>query len=190
MKIIGIDNGFTGAIAFIADGNNIIINDMPVITVGKKPATKSKPKNENTQQGLLEPDAVQAKKRSRPKVRHYLDLRAIKQMLSVEGDKHVFIEKSQPMSKGGKPQGVTATASYMKAYGQLEGLLVGMNIPYTEVTPQAWKKEMMAGMGKEKRNAVIRARQLFPTTEFLISKDGRADAVLIAEYGRRLLQRP
>ncbi len=180
MKIIGIDNGFSGAIAVIEESGNIIIHDMPVITIRKTSRSESKKQ---------ESENIQHKKRHRPKVKNYLDLLTIKQLLNIEGEKHVFIEKSQPMSKGGITQGVASTANYMKAYGQLEGLLVGLDVPYTEVTPQAWKKEMLAGMGKEKRNSVIRARQLFPGTLFLISKDGRAEAALIAEYGRRLLRR-
>ena len=66
--------------------------------------------------------------------------------------------------------------------------LVCLTIPYTLVTPQRWKKELMDGMPKDKDSSRVVAIRLFPTfaTELKLKKHhGRADALLIAEYLRR-----
>ena len=53
------------------------------------------------------------------------------------------------------------------------------------VSPQKWKK--FFGLDKDKHKSVELARELFPeASDYLLkSKDGRAEALLIAEYGRR-----
>lgn len=55
------------------------------------------------------------------------------------------------------------------------------------VPPQRWKKYFK--LDKDKHKSVELARELFPeAVELLkVSKDGRAEALLIAEYGRRSL---
>jgi hypothetical protein len=85
-------------------------------------------------------------------------------------------------------QGVVSVGNYMYAYGQLIALLFSLRLSYTEVIPVVWKRVMLFGMAKAgKINDLIRARQLFPQIEIPKTKDGRADALLIAEYGRRSL---
>jgi crossover junction endodeoxyribonuclease RuvC len=54
------------------------------------------------------------------------------------------------------------------------------------VTPQRWKKTMLDGQGKDKDAARFKAQALFPQIELHLKKhDGRADALLIAEFARR-----
>ena len=63
------------------------------------------------------------------------------------------------------------------------------------VTPIKWKKyfgvngEKGLPKSKLKEKAVLKARQLFPEHVKLLlkSKDGRSEALLIAEYGKRVL---
>jgi len=58
----------------------------------------------------------------------------------------------------------------------------------TRVEPARWKGAMMDGMGREKYAARFRAALLFPAVAKLFARkqdDGRAEALLIAEYGRR-----
>ncbi len=86
-------------------------------------------------------------------------------------------------------QGVTSMFTFGMGYGIWIGLLGGLQIPYDIVTPQAWKKEMLAGRPKDKAAARVRAQELFPHLAdqlVLVKHDGRADALLIAEYGRRI----
>jgi hypothetical protein len=80
-------------------------------------------------------------------------------------------------------------------YGMWIGILAALHIPYTLVTPNRWKKEMMAGMGKEKEASCVRAAQLFPAAGALLSRpkrgggvvhlDGRGDALLLAALCRK-----
>lgn len=53
------------------------------------------------------------------------------------------------------------------------------------VTPQRWKKYFK--LDRDKHKSVDLAREMFPEAEGLLtySKDGRAEALLIAEYCRR-----
>ena len=98
--------------------------------------------------------------------------------------KFAFLELAHAMPK----QGVTSMFAFGEGYGIWQGLLGGLQIPFELVTPQAWKKEMMAGRPKGKSAARIRAQELFPELEpelRLVKHDGRADSLLIAEYGRR-----
>jgi len=160
MNIIGIDVGFSGAIAQIldirADGlDEIDAVDMPTLKDGA-----------HTE--LNEPE--------------------IKDLLV--GANHVFIEKAQtmPIEHEGRRQGTASSGRYMMSYGQVRGICAGMGIPYTLVHPKTWKKVMMADMPKDKSASIIRAKKLFPQVKLDRKKDhGRADALLLAEYGRRIL---
>ena len=64
-----------------------------------------------------------------------------------------------------------------------------VEIPTELVSPQRWKKEIMADQGKEKSAARFKAMTLFPSLADqlkLVKHDGRAEALLMAEYARRL----
>jgi crossover junction endodeoxyribonuclease RuvC len=115
-----------------------------------------------------------------------LNLQALCQFLEPYKDKDAIclIEKV-----GARPgQGVTSMFNFGKSYGALMGILSALRIPYTEITPQSWKKVMMAGQPKEKDASRYVAQQLFPDQDLSRKKDhGRADALLLAEYGIRQL---
>jgi len=94
---------------------------------------------------------------------------------------HAFIEKVGAM----KGQGVTSMFSFGKGFGIWIGILAAFRVPYTFVTPQAWKKMIMAG--KHDKDAYrIRAQELYPGYAAQLNRkkdNGRADALLIAHYG-------
>ena len=158
---IGIDPGLKGGIAII-NGGLVIVHDTPTTLV------KSGKKNKNM---YIESSMAEI-------LRSYSDL-----------DVFVVIEKIHSMPK----QGVAAMFSMGEGYGLWRGIVAALKMPYELVTPQAWKKEMMKGMGKEKSASCYRAQQLFPSVELFGSKggakDGRGDALLIAEYGRRIMNK-
>jgi len=93
----------------------------------------------------------------------------------------VFVEKvhSMPFTK---PQAVW---TFALAYGAILHILEMLEIPHTKVLPQTWQKVMMRDMVVSKVNSIHRARELFPAS-VIGKKDGLAEALLIAEYGRRL----
>jgi crossover junction endodeoxyribonuclease RuvC len=89
-------------------------------------------------------------------------------------------------------QGVASMFSQGEGFGLWKGILSALETRWQLVTPQAWKKALMAGQPKEKASSVLVASRLFPNAQKLLrgprgrALDGRADALLIAEYVRRL----
>jgi crossover junction endodeoxyribonuclease RuvC len=160
MNWIGIDVGLTGAVAVILESGEIIIFDTPTTVV------KSGKKNKTT----------------------YLEREMASILEAFSSGSQTFLEGQHSMPE----QGVASVFSLGEGFGLWKGILAGLGMSFTIVTPQAWKKALMEGMGKEKGAARVRAQQLFPkiTGELhLVKHHGRADAVLIAEYGRRTWQR-
>lgn len=99
----------------------------------------------------------------------------------IDKDTHVGLEKIHSMPG----QGVASMFSMGEGFGIWKGLIAMAGFKLTLVTPQAWKKKMMHGMGKEKDAARVRAIELFPNMymELKRKKDhGRADALLLSEY--------
>lgn len=96
---------------------------------------------------------------------------------------HAYLEQVGAMPG----QGVSSMFTFGHAAGVVEGLLQGLGIPYTLVTPQAWKKR--AGLiGQDKDAARSRAIQLYPNLRVLDLKgkgQAVADAILIAKFGGR-----
>ncbi len=88
-------------------------------------------------------------------------------------------------------QGVASSFSFGYGLGLWVGIVAALRIPYEMVTPQRWKGVMMDGQGKEKDAARYRAQQLFPAIADQLARkkdDGRAEALLMAEYGRRMMR--
>lgn len=98
----------------------------------------------------------------------------------------VFVEKVHAMPG----QGVVSMFSFGENYGKWQGIIAALGYSYSMVAPQTWKKELLKDMPKEKESSIIRALQLFPGMSNFLSRKkdhNRAEALLIAEYGHRLL---
>ncbi|WP_343482778.1 crossover junction endodeoxyribonuclease RuvC [Enterobacter cloacae] len=97
------------------------------------------------------------------------------------GITHAYLEQVGAMPG----QGTASMFTFGHAAGVAEGILQGLNIPYTLVTPQAWKKS--AGLiGSDKDAARSRAIQLYQELRALDAKakgQAIADALLIARFG-------
>lgn len=99
---------------------------------------------------------------------------------------HAYIEKVGAMPG----QGVSSMFAFGRAAGVVEGVLAGLRVPLTFVTPQEWQKALRVTGGKD--GARHRATQLFPAGSTYFSRkkdDGRADAALIAKYGESLTRK-
>lgn len=105
----------------------------------------------------------------------------------------VFIEAAQMRPR----QATQATFKCGRGFGQIEGILAALNIPYEIVNAGSWAKVMHAGVeGKtdKKAKSKLAVSRLFPGLDLRASErckvvhDGMAEAVLIAEYGRRKRQ--
>lgn len=96
------------------------------------------------------------------------------------------IERQQAMPK----QGVSSTFTTGTGYGLWRGMLAALMVPYVIVPPQEWRKAV--GLTGDKADAVALAQRMFPSVaDQLVGpqgglRDGLAEALLIAEYRRRL----
>jgi len=117
-------------------------------------------------------------------------------------DKHVYVEKLADLKKqfnlfavvehvGAMPgQGVTSCFSFGESFGWLQGVLDAMQIPYELARPQKWKK--VFSCTSDKNTSIAVAERLFPEVDLrrtpLCRKphDGKAEALLIAEFARRI----
>lgn len=90
---------------------------------------------------------------------------------------HVALEQVSAMPG----QGVTSMFSFGQTYGAIRGVLAGLHIPITMVTPAKWTRDMKVTGGKDANRQ--RAAQLFPAYAASFARvkdDGRADAALLA----------
>lgn len=127
-----------------------------------------------------------------PKFEKTLDLEKIKFWL---WPKRALIQHAVIEQVGARPgQGVSSMFKFGRVYGNMEGLLTALEIPYTLISPQRWMKTMHAGVPLEleaKERSAIAASRLFPKANLVRGPrsgkphDGVVDAVLIAEYCRR-----
>jgi hypothetical protein len=94
------------------------------------------------------------------------------------------IEHQQVMQNDGPNQAFMTGGGYYL----WKGIFCALQIPREYVRPADWKAKMMLGASKDLSRS--RCAQLFPDlTPMLVHKNDhdRAEAVLLAEYGRRLL---
>jgi crossover junction endodeoxyribonuclease RuvC len=97
-------------------------------------------------------------------------------------DCHVYVERVSAMAG----QGVTSVFSFGRSFGMIEGILAALKMPVTFVAPATWTRAIGRSPGKDASRA--RAMELFPDYEFFFKRvkdDGRADAALIAHWGRK-----
>jgi crossover junction endodeoxyribonuclease RuvC len=125
--------------------------------------------------------------RSGKKLRSELDLGGLREQLTSEAIDHVFIEQVSTRPGEGR---VSAFR-----FGQTAGMIIAavavLRLPYSLITPQKWQR--IAGCGPSPDEARRRCGQLYPdAAQYLTRKRdaGRADAILIARAGLRLLQAP
>lgn len=161
--ILGIDPGLNGGIAVMQENGELLhYSRMPI-----------------KQERVLSP---KRKKRSR-----MIDVTGIAAILAQYEPTNIFIERA-----GARPgQGVVSMFTFGMGYGMILGLCMAMEgaICTDVVTPQRWQKQLMVGLDHiedTKVRALAKFQQLYP--ELDVTHDGIVDAVLIAEYGRQMLQ--
>lgn len=97
---------------------------------------------------------------------------------------HIFVENVHPMPG----QGVTSSGRLMESLGIIRGVIGTLQLSRTFVEPSVWKRRMGL-IGKGKDDSIALALNLFPSVDLSRKKDhNRAEALLIAEFGRREMQ--
>jgi len=156
MIYLGIDPGLDGGVGVIANDAKLVFG---VPTLIRKKAKGTKREYLVGQMANILRDTL----RSGSGVLAYLE------------DVHAF-----PM------QGTVSMFNMGEGKGIWLGILSALEIPYELISPQSWKKAM--GLNKDKEASRLLALRLFPelTDALKLKKDeGKAEAILIAEYARR-----
>ena len=88
-------------------------------------------------------------------------------------------------------QGVKSMFTFGYGVGVIHGTLSTMGIPYVLVTPQAWKKDILAGTLKDKNAAVEYCTRMYPYVSLIQPRckkanDGIAEAICIAVYASHI----
>lgn len=118
------------------------------------------------------------------------DIAALFGFITAHGPAFAYLEQVGACGGGkeGRRQGANSMFTFGRNYGFLRGLLVGLRIPFEDVRPQKWLPAMgLRGIKDEsqtekKNRHKQKAQQLFPR---LTITHKTADAILLAEYGRR-----
>jgi crossover junction endodeoxyribonuclease RuvC len=80
-------------------------------------------------------------------------------------------------------QGVVSVWKFGQNYGWWLGVLTALGIPFEKVQPLKWQTTMRCRTGGDKNVSKAKAQELFPNMKIT---HAHADALLIAEYGRRV----
>jgi crossover junction endodeoxyribonuclease RuvC len=80
-------------------------------------------------------------------------------------------------------QGVVSCFHFGENYGWWQGVLTSLGIPFERVTPIKWQTKMGCRTGGDKNISKQKAQELWPKLKIT---HATADALLIAEYGRRV----
>ncbi len=104
--------------------------------------------------------------------------------LAQAGNLVMVVEQSQPMPK----QGIVSAFNYGRHFAIFEDTAILLKVPYHTVTPAVWKKSMH--LTSDKNDSFTACRRLFPIVELIPQgcrkqHDGIAEALLVAEWGRR-----
>lgn len=91
---------------------------------------------------------------------------------------HAVVERVHAMPG----QGVTSMFNFGRALGVVEGALAGLGVPYSLVTPQAWRKRvgLTGGKGDARELARKLCGEQYGKLFARVKDDGRAEATLMA----------
>ncbi len=158
MKYVGIDPGFQGAVASLEPAQ---VWDTPTLIVGNG-------KKQKTEFSVPEM------------------WRTLHRAIENADEVIVIIEEVGPRPM----EGVVSVARFAEGYGIWRGLIVALKLRYYRIPPSVWKRDVFKERGMEKDASVAKAEQLWPTIQFRTERgrllDGRAEALLMADYGKRM----
>ena len=175
MKIIGIDPGLQGGIAFLEDGLLIKLIKMPITKLATK--TQKLVKNMTKAEKKLH-------KAKKPvfKTKTIVDSKAIYDLVLNFNPDLVVIEK--PFYLG--INSAVVVGSTAENVGRLYGITEGLECKILRVPANSWKGYF--DLEADKENAIAKAEELFPHVNLVPPKgrtksDGMAEALLLAVYG-------
>jgi hypothetical protein len=121
---------------------------------------------------------------STARIKHRIDGAGLAELLEpFAGSIRMAIVEKVAARPGEAPSGAF---SFGFSAGAISGVLGALRVPVTTVAPATWKKAM--GLGPDKDLSRARAIELFPAAASKLAlkkQHDRAEALLLAEYGRR-----
>jgi hypothetical protein len=170
---VGVDPGFTGAVAFLEDveGTEYArVHDMPIRKQGEKTRVDRDALRELIKREIapLMADRVAA---------------VVEAVSTIGGKKN---------KRGGdRKEGTVSMFRFGQGQGEALGVLSGMGAMVFEIPPPTWK--MKCGLvGMNEKEVCKRALELFPYQELFGpgggAKHGRAEALFLAAYARMLVE--
>lgn len=158
MIVIGIDPGASGGIAFLTDREHRTL-DEPFLP--SEPRLFKMPETDTDLAELFE--------------------RQLENIHGVDGGPTmVYVEKVHSFPE----QGVSSTFKFGVNYGTIRGVLAALKLPREFIAPQTWQKALCCLSRGDKNVTKRKAQELFPRARVIHAV---ADALLIAEYGRRAI---
>jgi crossover junction endodeoxyribonuclease RuvC len=155
MLILGVDPGLSGAVAFVHGDRLLDVADLPLVEVQHGKGSR---------------------KELSPALLHDM-------LVCTE----IRIGKAIVEHVGASPQmGTTSAFRFGENFGAILAVLACCGIRTELVRPQTWKKSM--GLGPDKAVSRAAAIKLWPMQSDYFARvkdDGRAEAALLAEWGRR-----
>jgi len=146
-----------------------------------------------------------------PSIANELDTNELNNIIKsrdAESIECVYIEKVHALFGSS----ASSTFTFGRVCGIIEGVVVANGLKYIMVEPKVWQKELFQGIPEKRKPSKINKKgieikgrldtkamaeiacsRLFPNEKFTASEkskkyhDGKGDAVLIGEYGRRKL---
>ena len=113
-----------------------------------------------------------------------LDVASLRALLLLHPIEHVIVERV-----AARPgQGVTGMFRFGYVSGAIYGLVIGLQLPVSFISPVQWQKVARCGPSPDEGRR--RGAELYPTAAEKLSRkkdSGRADALLIAHVGARML---
>jgi hypothetical protein len=178
LKIIGIDPGLQGGIAFLENELIIKLIKMPITKLATK--TKKKVKEMTTKEKKLH-------KAKKPvfKTKTIVDSKAVYDLVLNFKPDLVVIEK--PFYLGINSSVTVGTVG--ENVGRIYGIVEGLGHKILRVPANSWKGYF--DLGAEKEDAIAKAEELFPQANLISPKgrtksDGMAEALLLAVYGLKV----
>jgi hypothetical protein len=178
LKIIGIDPGLQGGIAFLEDGLLVELIKMPITKLATK--TKKKVKEMTAKEKKLH-------KAKKPvfKTKTIVDSKAVYDLVLNFKPDLVVIEK--PFYLGINSSVTVGTVG--ENVGRLYGIVEGLGHKILRVPANSWKGYF--DIDADKEEAIAKAEELFPQVNLVPPKgrtksDGMAEALLLAVYGLKV----
>lgn len=176
---VGVDVGLSGAIAAIIEGQPMpCLWDMPtrMVTRGEKNRRVLDTTKIRSLFAKLQAQFDLCVMIERPQMRPAVWPGDRPHKCSNCGKDHLFVQ-----------QGLVSQAMFLGQYERIAGQLEGLGIPFDDIHPATWKKDVFHGRS-EKVDSRMLAGQLYPTVAdklTLKKNDGLAEALLLADYVKR-----